>query len=319
VEADCLQTSDVIRTGALNNREGILAMLAGAASIVVNDAIIKFASQSVPAFQLILVRAAFGTALLLAIGLVLRMPLRGDHLVNGRVLARAGLDVLASVTFVIGIAHMQLANASAIYMATPLIIMVGAVLLFAERASARRWMAIVAGFSGVLLVVQPASAAFNAWSLLMLLSASFTAGRDLVTRSVSVEIPSLVMTLITLVLLIAFSAAWGTIAGWQPMTLQQLGMLALASVFMTSAFFFMTVAIRNGEMAVVAPFRYSTLIFSAILGYVIWGDIPNVLAWCGIALIVGAGIYLVRSRDSRGRVEGRTTLTAVSAIPRRGK
>jgi drug/metabolite transporter (DMT)-like permease len=229
----------------------------------------------------------------------MRMPLRANHFMNGRVLLRAGLDVAASATFVIGIAHMQLANASAIYMATPLMIMVGSVLLFAERVSARRWMAIIAGFTGVLLVVQPASEAFNAWSLLMLLSACFTACRDLLTRSVSSEISSLLLTLITLMLLVVCSGAWGTVDNWPPMTARQFVELALASVFMSSAFFLMTVAMRKGAISVIAPFRYSGLLFSTILGYVIWGDIPNPLAWCGMALIVIAGIYLVRARERR--------------------
>jgi drug/metabolite transporter (DMT)-like permease len=304
---------------ASNNREAILAMLAGAASIVANDALIKLASQSMPAFQVIFVRAAFATAMLFGIGLLMRMPLRADHVMNGRVLLRSGLDVLASVTFVIGIAHMQLANASAIYMATPLMVMVAAVLLFAERVSARRWMAIMAGFAGVLLVVQPASAAFNAWSLLMLASAAFTAGRDLVTRSVRAEIPSLVMTLITMILLVACSAAWGVVEMWQALTVRQVAMLALASIFMSSAFFFMTVAMRKGEIGVIAPFRYSTLIFSATLGYVVWGDIPNAVAWCGMALIVGAGIYLVRAKEPRNALEAGEPLAPASAGQRCGK
>jgi len=97
---------------------------------------------------------------------------------------------------------------------------------------------------------------------------------------------------------------------WQPVDARQLGLLAAASVFLSGGYFLLTVAMRSGEMSLVAPFRYTGLMFALVLGFLVWGDVPNVLAWAGIALLVGAGIVVLH-----GERRPRPVIPAEAGIP----
>lgn len=273
---------------------GVLALLVGVACFVANDAIVKIAAQAVSTSQLIFVRSVVTTALLLAACAVGRVRLQAAALKDRRILVRSGLDVASTLAFVMGLKRMELANAIAINAAGPLMVTLLAVLLYGEAVSARRWVAIAVGFCGVLLVVQPAGEAFNSWSLLMLLAAFFSACRDVATRWITSDVPAVVIAAIGSALLMLFSAAWGMGQEWELLTFRQLLMLASAGGFLACGYFFVTVALRAAEIAVIAPFRYASLLYSAVLGYLIWDDVPNLPAWCGMALIVTAGVYLAR-------------------------
>ena len=70
-------------------------------------------------------------------------------------------------------------------------------------------------------------------------------------------------------------------------------MLAGAALFVAAGYYLIIASFRQGEIAVISPFRYTALLVALLLGYVLWGDIPNLLAWCGIALLIGAGLYVI--------------------------
>lgn len=120
-----------------------------------------------PMAQLAFVQGLFMMAFLIGVAVCIEMPPRGRVLTNRWILLRSGLDATAALAYTIGLAHLQLANATAIFMTTPLIMTVLAVLGFEEGVSATSWRAVVVGFIGVLLVVKPAGDAFNRWSLLV--------------------------------------------------------------------------------------------------------------------------------------------------------
>ncbi|WP_332824379.1 DMT family transporter [Ramlibacter sp.] len=285
------------------NSRGVLAMSAGMASFVANDALVKHVSEALPSGQLIFLRGLFATVLLLAVlgamGLLRDIP----RLWERRVLLRAFLDACATLTYLTSLFHLPIGNATAINMATPLFITLFAVIAFKEQVGGARWLAIVTGFTGVLLVVQPSGAAFNAYALLCLGGTLLHAGRDLMTRTIDRGIPSLAITFSTALAVTLLSGLWSLQQEWRPASWQSLGLLAAASVFLSIGYFMLTIAMRAGEMSVVAPFRYVGLLFALLLGFVVWGDVPNAVAWAGIALLVGAGLYVLHSERSRARAE----------------
>jgi drug/metabolite transporter (DMT)-like permease len=168
---------------------------------------------------------------------------------------------------------------------------------------AARWLAIATGFTGVLLVVQPSGAAFNAYALLCLAGTLLHASRDLMTRARDKSIPSLLVTLSTAIGVTAIAGLWGLFVEWRPVSAIQLLQLAGASIFLSAGYYLLTVSMRAGEMSVIAPFRYAGLLFALVLGYAIWGDVPNALAWAGIALLVAAGLYVLHGERARTRPE----------------
>ena len=275
-------------------RRGVLAMAGGMAAFVANDTLVKYVSQSLPAAQLIFLRGLFATLLLLvavhAMGAMPQVHRMGDR----RVLLRALFDALATMAYLTSLFHLPLANATAINMATPLFITLFAMLAFGERVGAGRWLAIAVGFTGVLLVVQPSGEAFNAYALLCLGGTLLHAARDLTTRTIDRGIPSIVVTLSTALAVTVLSGAWAFTHTWQPVSGTQLAQLATASIFLSGGYYLLTISMRGGEMSVIAPFRYAGLLFAVVLGYAVWGDVPNALAWSGIALLVGSGIAVLR-------------------------
>jgi len=289
-------------THAANHR-GIFAMAFAMASFVINDATVKYVSQSLPGPQLILIRAMFATLLLLvvarAMGALSTAGLRA--MADRRVAGRAVLDALGTFTYLTSLFHLPLGNATAINMATPLVITLLAVLAWRERVGAARWLALGAGFAGVLLIVQPSAAGFNAYALLCLAGTVLHAARDLSTRAIPAAIPSILITLASAVAVMLMAAVLTATQGWQAPTAQHLFLLAAASVFLSAGYFGVITAMRGGDVSVIAPFRYTGLLFALVLGWLVWGDVPNAMAFAGIALLVGAGLYVLHSERERSR------------------
>ena len=303
-------TLDAARTA---NRRGVLMMVGAMAGFVVNDAMVKHVSASLPAGQLIFLRGAMASLLVLAIACALGAGPRLGGALQPRVAARAAVDAFATVIYLLSLFNLPLGNATAINLAAPLFMVGFAVWFLGERPGAARWVAVGVGFLGVLCVVQPRSDGFNAWALLCLLGTLFHAARDLMTRGIDRAIPSIVITLSTAVAVTLLSGAMSLVQGWQPVNAVQLAWLGGASVFLVAGYFLIIQCMRQGEVSLTAPFRYSALLFAVVLGWLVWGEVPNTWAWGGIALLVASGLYVVHSE--RGRDAARARLAALDAQP----
>ena len=281
-------------TAHLANLRGIRLMTAAMACFIVNDTLVKVASAWLPAGQLIFVRGLMATALVLAVMRATATPVsslrRAGHVVGWR----AGVDALATFAYLLSLFHLPLANATAINMATPLVITLAAALLLGERVGRWRWAAVALGFAGVLLVVQPGLEGFNAWAWLCLGGTALHALRDMLTRHVPASVPSLAVTLATAIAVTTLAGAVTLTQGWVPVGPRQLAVLAAAAVFLAAGYHLVIQATRIGELSAVAPFRYSGLLMAVASGWLVWGDLPNALAWAGIAAIIGSGLYLLR-------------------------
>ncbi len=268
---------------------------------IVNDTLVKVVSETLPSAQLIFLRGLFATVLLLAVAGATG-AWRQLRLVRQRTVAwRSVVEALGTMTYLTALFHMPLGNATAINLAAPLFITVFAVIVLREHVTPLRWLAITTGFAGVLLVVQPTGAGFNAYAWLCVLGTLLHAVRDLMTRYVPAHIPSLVITVATTTGVCVLSGTLSLWQGWAPVDTLALARLLGASAFLATAYYLLIVAMRAGEMSVIAPFRYSGLLFALVLGFVVWGDIPDTLAWAGIALLVGAGLYMLASERARRR------------------
>jgi drug/metabolite transporter (DMT)-like permease len=218
--------------------------------------------------------------------------------------ARAVLDSLASFTYLTAVFHIPLGNATAINLAGPLFLTLMAVFFLHERVTPGRWALILLGFAGVLLVVQPRMGDFNAYALLCLFAAVLHAGRDFLTRLVPAHVPSLLITLSTAIMVTVLAGVWSLFEPWKPMATQHLWQLFGASLCLAAGYHLLTLSMRLGDMSVIGPFRYSGLLVALVLGYLMWGDVPNTLAWCGIALVVAAGLGLLQSERMRQQASG---------------
>ncbi|PUE62846.1 hypothetical protein B9Z45_01915 [Limnohabitans sp. 2KL-17] len=282
-----------------HNRRGILTMTGAMVFFVVNDALVKWVSTDLPTPQLIFVRGVMTTALLLALAAWMGQLSLWRSALTRSVPTRALVDSLASFTYLTAVFHMPLGNATAINLAGPLFLTMLAVFFLNERVSLGRWALILLGFAGVLLVVQPRAGEFNAYAWLCLLAAMLHAGRDFLTRLVPAQVPSLLITLSTAMMVTLLAGVWSMFEPWRAMSMAHIGQLFAAAMCLAAAYHLLTLSMRWGDMSVIGPFRYSGLLMALLLGYLMWGDVPNGLAWCGITLVVAAGLSLLQAERLR--------------------
>lgn len=279
---------------AATNRRSIRQMVLAMASFIVNDALVKVVSETLPAGQLIFLRGLMATAIVLVVVRASGATLQPRRLVGGWVGTRAAVDAVATIVYLVSLFHLPIANATAINMATPLMITLLAVMFLRERVTPAHALAIAAGFAGVLLVIQPGPEGFNAYAWLCLLGTAINAVRDTITRNIPSDVPSIGVTLATAAAVTTLAGAISVVEGWQPLSWREIGLLACAAAFLATGYQLIIRSTRSGDLSVVAPFRYSGLLMAVLSGWVVWGEVPNAIAWAGIALVVAAGLYLLR-------------------------
>jgi drug/metabolite transporter (DMT)-like permease len=285
-----------------DNLRGAGFMVISMAAFVVNDSLMKSLAGELPLFQAIFLRGVFATILVGGFALA-RGVARPSVLARAdRKLAvlRAGAEIGATTCFLTALFNMPFANAMAILQAAPLALtFIGAVFL-KEAVGWRRWSAVGVGFLGVLLIVRPGTEGFNSATLWALASVSFICIRDLVTRRLSRETPSLFITLMTAVAITSVGGIVTATTAWQPATPAVVGMLALAACFLFVGYYSSVLTMRVGEIGFVSPFRYSILIWALLIGWIVFDEVPRGLTLVGAAMVVGAGLYTFFRE--RGRV-----------------
>jgi drug/metabolite transporter (DMT)-like permease len=294
--------SEFLVTSSRANRRGIFALMGAMAAFAVNDMILKLTAQRYPLGEVITVRGTIATLLVgsLLIGFGQFYTLRAAS--NRFVLSRTVFDGLAMVLFTTALIHMPLAELSAINLVSPLIITAAAVFFFAEEVGWRRWTAISVGFIGTLLIVNPTPGAFNAWALLGVATAFAGVARDMITRKLDPGIPSILISFLAAAGSMIIGPILGLFETWQPMAAFDVGMLAISAAFVASGHFLVVIAFRGGvDVAAIAPFRYTLLIWAGMCGYFAFGEVPDRFAIFGSLLIVCSGLYALHREVVRRR------------------
>jgi drug/metabolite transporter (DMT)-like permease len=284
-----------------NNAAGIVYMLVCQALFVANDALTKLLTAELPVTQVVAIRGAVATLIVAAITHRAGTLLWRHMFASWRVSARAFLEVIVVFTFVYALTHIPLPTIIVIIQSSP-ILLVAAGAFLGERVGWRRWAAVGVGFVGMLLVIRPGFSPHDyAW--LALLTVVFMTMRDLITRHIHTGIPSGIVTLVTTAVVGMASFAGVFIETWKPVDLKNAAYLIAAAGLIATANYCLIRALRLGELSVVSPFRYSSIVWALVLGVVIWGDVPDALAFAGTALIVAAGVYAFH-RERQRRAAG---------------
>ena len=284
----------------IDNTRGILAMSASVVVFIFNDALIKLAAESVPSVQAIGVRGVFATLwcalALLASGAWRQIAAAG----NPYVLLRGVLEAAAAIVYLVALFHIPFAIATAVNLSTPLVLTMLAVLLLKEDVRWRRWSAVIVGFVGVLLVIQPRPGDLNTWTWVALVGTFIGAFRDVLTRYLPRGVPTLVVSFTTAITVAIAGCGGALLEGWQPMSWRGLGFIVASSLLLATGYQLLVVALRSGaEISVIGSFRYGSILWAIAIGYVVWGDVPNALATFGIAVIVASGLYILHRERVR--------------------
>jgi drug/metabolite transporter (DMT)-like permease len=293
---------------ARSNLRGIIAMCAGMFLFVINDALVKFASQTWPVHQIIAIRGFLASCLIATI-LSYRRELSGlPAMRNPVALGRCFIEGLVAFAFISALASLPIADAMAIILLSPLLITVAGAIWFGETVRWRRWMAVIAGCAGMLLVIRPGGASFSLAGGLALLATFGIAARDLLTKRVPAHIPSQVIALGTTIASMLTGFAISLFLPWQAWSLPAFLACIGAAFTVAAGNYAVIIAFRDSEVSVVSLYRYTSILWAVIAGYLVFGDVPTVLSLLGIALIVASGLYTLH-REREIRLEQQRTAT----------
>ncbi len=298
---------------------GALCAIGASIGFTVNDTAVKFLSGGYALHQVVLIRAMIAFTLMVAVV----MPLAGGWAQMrtrrlGLHLARGGLLVFANMSYFLSLSVLPIADATAIFFVGPLIIAVFSVVFLGEYVGPRRWAAIGVGLIGVLVMIRPGGAAFTPVALLPLLSAACYAGMHMMTRKMGGTESAVTMAFYMQVMFIVVSTVIGLGLGhgrfdpgdggalsfltraWVWPAPGDWAVFALAGLGSTVGGVLIAQAYRVCAAAVVAPLEYVAMPMAIVFGVLVFGDWPDAFAWAGIALIIGAGLYMIW-RETRAR------------------
>ena len=279
-----------------DNQRGAVYMTASMAGFAVEDVFVKAAAHTLPLGQVLLTIGL--TGMLVFAGMAARAgeALLPPAFLSRPMLIRCGFEITGRLFYGLAITLTALSTTSAILQATPLVVVAGAALVFGERVSAQRWLAVLVGFLGVLVILRPGSD-FSALSLLAVVGLLGFAGRDLATRAAPKGLSNRQLGALGFAMLATAGAILLMASGGaQVPTGHALAYLAGGTVFGMLGYHALTYAMRTGEVSAVTPFRYTRLVFAMVLAVACFGERPDVATWIGAALVVGSGIFALTRR-----------------------
>jgi len=287
-----------------DNLTGAVLMMASMASFTLNDTLMKAMSGQIPLFQLLFLRGVLTTAAVALIAWRMRaFSVRLSRRDRGFVVLRTVAETGAAYFFLTALFNMPIANVTAILQVLPLTITLAAWMFLGEPVGWRRLAAIIVGFIGVMLIIRPGAADFNAYSLYALTAVGFVTLRDLSTRQLSRQVPSMHVTLVTSAAIMVFFGLASLTGDWVAMGPREAGLTAGAALMIIGGYLFSIMVMRVGEIGVVAPFRYTGLIWALILGWLVFGEWPALLTLLGATIVAGSGLFTLWRESRLARAE----------------
>ncbi len=269
-------------------------MVASSGLLTINDAIIKWLAQTYPVGQVMSLRGAL-VIVILVTWAIARRHTSALRVYNWRLqLTRGGLMSLSTFLFVTALTLMPLADAIAITFAGPILATALAALLLREPVGWRRWFAVAIGFTGVVLMMRPTPELIRLAAIVPLLAALMGAFRDIVTRKMGTGGESTLAILLISTSVVTLVGLLTVPFGWAPVGPLNLALFAGSAFLVGFAQGLMIESFRLGEVGLVAPFKYASLVWAVVLGLLVWRDLPGPWTWTGATLVVGSGLYLWR-------------------------
>lgn len=282
-----------------DNMRGSLFMILSMAGFAVEDAFIKAAARQMPVGQVLIVMALVGMAAFAAQARRAGDPPLPRGVLSRTMALRSGFELAGRLLYALAIALTPISTASAILQATPLVVVLGAALVFGERVSPGRWAVIALGFAGVLVILRPGLDGFEMLSLLAIGGMLGFAGRDLATRAAPPALSNAQLGVAGFAVLGVSGLVILSVTGGATLpSVSGAGLLAGACGFGILGYGALTVAMRTGEVSAVTPFRYTRLLFAMVLGIGVFGERPDGATLIGAAMIVGCGVLILGRRRS---------------------
>lgn len=285
-----------------DNSRGAIFMSVAMVAFVANDALMKVTFETMPLAQGVFARGLVATALVAVLawraGALAFRPNRREV---GALAIRSAGEIGGTVTFTIALANVPIATAMAVLQAAPLAVTMGAAVFLAEPVGWRRWSAISVGFVGVLVMVRPGMEGFDAYTLLPVLTVGCIVVRDIATRKMSANTPTLFASTVTAAVIALTALLVMPFEGIRAPGGRATLLYAGAGVFIVIGYVLHVMAMRLGDISAVSPFRYTVLVHALAIGYLVFGDVPDASTLVGAGIVVMAGLYTLWREQRIGR------------------
>ena len=274
------------------NRSALLLMALSMTLLAAGDALVRLLGETLPSGQIIGMRGVFLTAFLM-IGLRLsgRRPVF-TALTNRWSLARGLAETVSTYCFFISIQLLPIAISTTVVFIFPVLLTLVSIPLFGEKVGPFRWLAVLMGFAGVVMISAPGGDTFDLALLLPLGTAFGLVARDLFTRKIPAGIDSGTVTLTTAIVttLLGFASLP---FGWVEVTSREVQLLPVAAALVACSFVTYIIAIRRGELSIIAPAQYLVILWATLWGALIWQEMPDTSSIAGGGLIIAAGCLIL--------------------------
>jgi drug/metabolite transporter (DMT)-like permease len=295
-----------------SNTRGVVLMCVGMALFTANDAFVKLAAAELPVPQVLALRGIGVIAIMAAAVTIAGQWGALPRIATPRIAIRSILEGLVALVFVTALARLGLAEAVAIFLTSPLMMTALSAFMGRETVGWRRWLAVLLGFVGMLIVVRPSLDGINAYALLILLAALGSTVRDFITRGIEPGTPSILVSFIAGVTTALMSALVGIGVEWQMPSATGWVLLGASALFVAGGTSTVIAAFRCAEVSVISPFRYTIMFWALIAGIVFWGELPDGPALLGTGIIVASGLYIIHRERLRSRELRAARLTTPS-------
>ena len=276
------------------NLRGALIMMACMSAFVLNDAFVRLAGNSLPLAQILFLRGVLTTLILLTFAIYLgTFEVRVIKKDKWKIFFRSVAEALTAYFFLTAVLNMPFANVTALLQILPITVTLAAALVFKEKVGVIRIILIIIGFLGVMLIINPSSDGFNLYSGYALIAVILITVRDLITRKLSVEVPTLLPTVSASFGVLLFSIILLAKTPIQPLNIQNSFFIILAAFFIIFGYYTAVLVMRIGDISFVSPFRYSAIIFALIIGSIFFKEWPNLSSFIGICIVTVAGGLLL--------------------------
>ena len=281
------------------NFRGAVLMMICMAAFVLNDAFVRLAGDSLPLAQILFFRGLLTTIALLLVAFYtgvfkIKVPSQDKWLI----FFRSATEALTAYFFLTAVMNMPFANVTAILQILPMTVTLAAAIIFKEKVGVFRISLIMLGFFGVSLIINPAQDGFNMYAGYALISVLSITTRDLLSRKLSVDVPTLIPTVSASLGVLLFSILLITKTAFQPLDLQNSFFILAAAFFIIFGYYTAVLVMRSGEISFISPFRYTAVLFALMLGFVFFDEQPDGIAFLGMTIVVISGIALMIRNNS---------------------
>ena len=286
-----------------NNLKAALFVVIAMSMITTNDAIVKHITQVFNVGQIMFLRGALICVIFAIVMRMRKQPVFSRHTLHRWNLLRGLFELGATLMFMTGLSLLPIAVASTLGFSSPIFLALLAGIILKEEVGLDRWLVILVGFGGVLLITNP-FAESTSWAMVFpIVCAFFVALRDIAIRYVPADIPSSQVAFTNAWIVMIGGGIYSIYQGWGDADLHwYLWFFGLGGA-LYCGYLFLIIGSRLGELSFISPFKYISILIALIYGYLIWGDQPTMAMLAGALIIVVSGIILLSTEKRRNRLK----------------